>query len=111
MKRIILATAIAAAAGGCFKANIHMSAAPGTPSPTVNSAFHLSVIGFIELSSPVDLKAACGGSDAAGIHEELSILGGIVNILLNPIILTMNPTVMCGGGAAPAAAPPAAPPG
>ena len=112
MKHIILASAIAAALGGCYKANIHMGAAPGVPSTTVNDAYHLSLIGIFELSSPVDLKAACGGSDAAGIHEEVSVVGGIVNLILStyiPILHVTNPTVMCGGGgAAPAA--PAAPP-
>src|SRR5262249_34203249 len=112
MKRILLASAIAAAAGGCFKTNIHLSAGPGVPSASVNDAFHLSLIGIFELSSPVDLKAACGGSDAAGINEQVSVVGGIVNIILGtffPILSTMNPTVMCGGGGAPApaAAPPA----
>lgn len=110
MKHILFACVIAVAAGGCFKTNIHLSASPGVPSPTVNDAFHLSLIGIFELSPPVDLKAACGGSDAAGIHEEVSVVGGIVNLILGttiPVLHVHNPTVMCSGGGAPA---PAAPP-
>jgi len=108
MKRFMLACAVAASLGGCFKSTIHLADEPGQPG-TVNDAMHFSLIGIFELSSPVDLKAACGGAPAT-IHEKVSVVGGVVNIVLGtffPLLSVMNPSVDCGGGAG---APPAAAP-
>ena len=115
MKRIILACAIAAAASGCYKAKIHMNpTTPVTRSASVDNAFHFSVIGIVELSSPVDLKAACGGGDSAAISERVSVAGGLVNMVFGmfiPIFEVMNPSVECGAAAtAPAQANQEAPP-
>lgn len=119
MKRIILASTIAALAlGGCYKANIHLADGPGTPG-SVNNQLHFNLIGIIEISPAIDLKAACGGGQATTIHDEVSVLGGVINIILGnfvPILSVVTPTVDCGGaaaaptGPAPEAPAPEAPP-
>jgi hypothetical protein len=104
MKKILLACAVATAISGCYKSTIHLADDPGTPG-SVNDAMHFSLIGIFELSSPVDLKAACPGGPAV-IHEKVSVLGGVVNLVLNsffPVLSVMNPSVDCSSGAAPAA--------
>jgi hypothetical protein len=112
MKRTLLACAVAAALGGCYKSTIHLADNPGTPG-AVNEAMHISIIGLFELS-PVDLKAACPGG-ASTIREKVSVIGGIINLFVEPIVYIYNPSVDCGGGGEAPAAPaggeaPAAPP-
>src|SRR5689334_23108703 len=102
MKRIILASALAAATlGGCYHANIHLADGAGMPG-AVNEQFHLSVIGLFELSAPIDLKAACSGGQAVVIHDHMNFIGGLITDIVG-FISVMTPTVDCGGGSAPAA--------
>jgi hypothetical protein len=118
MNKLILAATLGAATAGCQKTNIqlHAPGAPATPSTAYNDAFHFSIIGFIELSAPVDVGAACGPGGADSIHEEVSVLGGLVNIILGtyiPVLNVHNATVNCGGGGMPGPGPgpgPDAPP-
>ena len=97
------ALAMALAAGGCFKTKIHLQQGEGTPG-AVNQSLHFSVIGIIELSAPVNLAAACPGGTAVAIDDQLSLLGGIINLVLEYIVPVevWTPTVLCGaGGGAP----------
>jgi hypothetical protein len=91
-------------AAGCYKTQINLGAGPGTRSGVVDNNMHLNLLNIVELSSPVDLVAACPGSQAVAIDERLSVLGGIVNIVLGrfiPILSVMNPSVDCAGGGMP----------
>jgi hypothetical protein len=111
MNKLILAAALATSLVACQKTTYQLRAPSGASSPSAqyNDHFHLSIIGIIELSSPIDLNAACGGN-ADNVFEQVSVLGGIVNILLGnfiPILHVHNATVNCGAGGAPA---PTAPP-
>jgi len=105
MKRTLLVAAIAAALGGCYKAQIHLADGPGTLNP-MSKHYHFSLIGFIEISKQVDLQATCPGGTAV-IHDEVDFLGGLVNVVLGtyvPVLEVMTPSVSCAGG--PAAPPP-----
>ena len=115
MTKIILPIVLAASLVACQKTTYQLKAPSGgaTPSAQYNDHFHLSIIGIIELSSPVDINAACGGN-ADNIFEQVSVLGGVVNLILGafiPILSVHNATVNCGGGGggppAPAGAEPA----
>lgn len=110
MTKFILPVVLAASLVACQKTNMQLKAPSGaaTPSTLYDGHFHLSVIGLIEVSSPVDLNAACGGN-ADNIFENVSVLGGIVNILTGGFLIGVhNATVNCSaGGGAPAAPPPA----
>jgi hypothetical protein len=86
-------------ATGCYSSTIHLADSPARArSPAVDEAFHVSLIGVIELSSAIDLAAACPATGPASIDEHLSVLGGIVNLVLGntiPIFSVMNPSVSC----------------
>lgn len=106
MNRIALASAIALASlAGCYKTTYELK--PPTMSTPKGEHFHLGVIGIIELSSPINPAAECGGPDASvAVNEQVSILGGLVNMVLGtfvPILHVHNATVGCGGGGAPPA--------
>ncbi len=109
MNKIILASLLATSLFACQKTHYQLKAPGGasTPSAQYNDHFHLSVIGIVELSSPVDLNAACQGN-ADNVFEQVSVLGGIVNAILGtyiPILHVHNATVNCGAGGAPMPAP------
>jgi hypothetical protein len=102
-KQLLLVAALATATlGGCYKATIHVADAPSSPSPQ-GFGYHFSVIGIIELSAPVDLRARCPQGPAV-IRERETFLGGLVNILLGtyiPVLQVMNDSVDCATGGAP----------
>ncbi len=99
MKKLVLAATAAISLASCYKATIHLKPAQGAaPSPTVEDEMHFSLINIIEISDPVDMKAACAVSEPVQIKERLTFLGGIVNAVLGtyvPVLSVMNPTVMC----------------
>jgi hypothetical protein len=97
MNKLLLMTCLLAAS--CYKAEIQLKGPDqaGMPSALVNNAYHWSLIGVFEVSDPVNIQAACNG-DPASIHEEVSVPGGVINLLLNtfvPILGVFNPTVSC----------------
>ena len=98
MRKLIIASLLVT---GCYKANIWLEAPqhPTTPSQTVHDRFEWSLFNVHQLSSPVDLAAACAG-DPEGIHEHVTVLGAVSNGLLGyfvPLLGTMNTTVLCDG--------------
>jgi hypothetical protein len=108
MTRTMLVCALAAALTGCYKANIHLTDGPGSPG-AIQDQMHFSVIGIFEVSSPIDLRATCPSGGPAVIREQVTVVGGIINLLLGtylPILSVMNPSVDCAGGGAPTPAPP-----
>lgn len=114
MKRaasLFTATVLALSFGaGCYKTQYQLTPPAGMARPGPQH-MHLGLLGFIELSSPIDLAAECPGGGAVMIDERVGVLGGIVNIVLGafiPLLHIHNATVGCGdGGGAPEAAPPA----
>lgn len=103
MNRAIILAAALVLGAGCYKTTYRMnpSGADGMPSQEYNHRFHFSVIGLVEISSPVDMARACQGGPVASIDERVSVLGGIVNLVLGtyiPILSVRNATVNCGGG-------------
>jgi len=88
----------------CYRTDIQLRA-PGGPhvASMVNDQMHLSVIGIVEVSSAIDMADACNGN-VDSIHEEVSVVGGIVNLVLGtfvPVLNVHNPTVNCGTAAGP----------
>lgn len=101
---IALVAALGASAAGCYKANFHLSPGASVRSTSVDDATHFSVINIIEVSSPVDLRAACGGAAPVRASERVGPVGALVNLVLAwafPIFAVMNPSVDCPVGAAP----------
>lgn len=98
MKKFSLLLVISLALASCYKTNIRLSSsAPAATSPAVADSMHFSLLGIIELSSPINLDAACG-SESVVIEERLSFLGGIVNAVLGsvvPLLQVMNSTIHC----------------
>ena len=97
MTKLVLASLLLA---GCYKANIWLQAPshPNAPSHAVHDDFERSLFNVYQLSSPVDLAAACAG-EPVGIHEQVTVLGAASNIVLSyfvPLVGTMNTTVLCG---------------
>jgi hypothetical protein len=102
-RAVLLAAAIATTSlGGCYKATIHLADAPAAVS-TRGYGFHFSLIGLIELSPAVDLRARCPGGVSA-IEERETLLGALVNAVLGtyiPVLQVMNDRVDCSAGGAP----------
>jgi len=99
LRSALLVAALAVAASGCYKSTIHLADGPTTPSP-VQDQLHVNLINVVEVSAPVDLRAACPGG-AATIREQVGVFGGLVNIVLGtylPILSVMNPSVDCVSG-------------
>ncbi len=87
-------------------------ARPAPPAVASIHSLQLNLIDLIEISSPVDINAACGGN-AIAIEDSDTIVSGIINIILGefiPIFSVWDAGVDCAGGA-PAAPPGAAPSG
>jgi hypothetical protein len=100
----LAALATVAALAGCYRTQFALTPpTPSVPSAEYDGHFHFSVLGFIEISAPVDLAAACGGGPVAAIHEDIGILGGIANAVFStvfPILHVHNATVYCAVGGA-----------
>lgn len=53
MNRFVILAALSV--GACYKANIQLAQGSGARSPVVDDKMHFSLIGVVELSSPIDL--------------------------------------------------------
>ena len=117
--------AAALALGACYRTT-YLLQPPGqlsAPSPAYDEQMHLSLLGVFELSSPVNLALACNNAAPVAIHEDVGVLGAIVNAVLSsylPILHVHNATVLCPvgppvgqppmGSPMPMGSPPGAPP-
>lgn len=84
---------------GCFTATIHLDDGASARSPVVDGAYHINLFDLVEVSSPIDMHAACGGRQPVSIDEGLGFVGGLVNFVMNniaPVISIMNTSVNCG---------------
>jgi len=109
------------ALGACYRTT-YLLQPPGqmsAPSPAYDEQMHLSLLGIFELSSPVNLALACMNAPPVAIHEDVGVLGAIVNAVLSsylPILHVHNATVLCpigppvGQPPTPMGPPPTAPP-
>lgn len=105
MKALGLAAALAAtvALGACYRTT-YLLQPPGqmsAPSPAYDEQMHLSLLGIFELSSPINLQLACNNAPPVAIHEDVGVLGAIVNLVLSsylPILHVHNATVLCPVG-------------
>lgn len=105
MKAAALAAALGAtlATGACYRTT-YLLQPPGqmsAPSPAYDEQMHLSLLGIFELSSPINLQLACNNAPPVAIHEDVGVLGAIVNIVLSsylPILHVHNATVLCPVG-------------
>lgn len=112
----LLSLALVVSLASCQKTHYQLRA-PGAPlaeSIVYRSRLHVSLINLVEVSSPVDIAAACaGGADA--MFEEVSPLGIVINVLVGsiiPVLSVRNVTggcAMAGFGGPPAPAAPAGP--
>ena len=105
------AALVLAVLAGCYKATFQLAPTTGPTyhSPLHDEEFHISVVGVIELSNPVDLAGACGGGTRpVSIDERVSALGGLANLLVGVYlpIDVFNPTVDCGARGGPPGATP-----
>jgi hypothetical protein len=104
MKSIVLASVLASSLASCYKTTYELRPPPLIARPA-SQHFHLGLIGFIELSSPIVLTSECGGPEQASlIFERVGVLGGVVNLVLGtfiPILHVHNATVGCSPVAGP----------
>ena len=89
----------ALALAGCYKTRFDLSPPqPEVASTEYNDHFHISVIGVLEVSRPVDLLRACNGAQPTAVEEQIGVIGGVVNAFLSyfvPILHVHNATVYC----------------
>jgi hypothetical protein len=102
MRAMILLAVLA----GCYKATFQLAPTTGPTfhSPVHDNDFHVSVVGVIELSSPIDLATSCGGGTApVSIDERIGALGALANFALGLYVPAdvFNPTVDCGARSGP----------
>ncbi len=92
------ALAASLALSSCYKATIRLQEPrPAVTSAVTDNEMHMSLLGIVELSEPVDLAGSCA-TEAVAIEESLSVTGGIINAILGtyiPVLQVMNPTVTC----------------
>ena len=113
-----LGLAAVLALGACYRTT-YLLQPPGqmsAPSPAYDEQMHLSLLGIFELSSPINLALACNNAPPVAIHEDVGVLGAIVNAVLSsylPILHVHNATVLCPIGppvGMPMGQPPMSPP-
>lgn len=97
MKALAALAVTAVLATGCYKARIQLQPAMATGYGPEH--LHVGVIGIIEVSSPIDMAAACGGpQNVVEVYDHVGLLAGIVNLIANtifPVFYIWNGRVGC----------------
>jgi hypothetical protein len=98
VKAVIALVAVAALAG-CYRTRFDLAPpAPEMPSLVYDYQFHLSVIGLIEASAPVDLQRACAGAPPSAVEEEQGVISAIISAAVGYLVSLHNTTVLCPAG-------------
>jgi hypothetical protein len=109
-KRLVLAAFIAAiGATSCYSATIRLSPEAGARSPVLDDKMSIHLLNVIPLNGEHNLAAVCPNSTAVAIHDHVTVLGGLINMLLGtyvPVLSVWNSSADCSVSAPqPASAP------